>query len=230
MRATWLKLGSPLVALMMLLGLWAQGRLYAAAADATPFHARAREAIESIPDRIGDWYGTKVEVPRSARALLRPNALFSMRYRNARTGQIASLVVVQTEDARDMAGHYPPNCYPGQGWQFSRDPVRRRIDVGSGVELPVIEYTFEMEEFNNSVEIVIYNFFMLPGVGVVPDMADVRRAASDYRMRPFGAAQIQVLVDSSMPPSERDAVFKMFMQPLLPVIGLLQEGPGSSTR
>jgi hypothetical protein len=53
----------------------------------------------------------------------------------------------------------------------------------------------------------VYNFFVLPGKGIVPDMDDVQRATADYRRRYFGAAQFQLVFYSDLSQSARDSAF-----------------------
>ncbi|MFW6061969.1 MAG: exosortase-associated EpsI family protein, partial [Planctomycetota bacterium] len=97
-------------------GALAERLSYGSADEADPYHRRVAERIANIPYTIGDWKGEDVSVPRSAVELLQPNALCSRQYRNQKTGQVLSLLVVHCRDARDMTGHYPPVCYPAHGW------------------------------------------------------------------------------------------------------------------
>ena len=49
-----------------------------------------------------------------------------------------SLLLVQVRDARDILGHYPPVCYPAQGWR-----VRERGEIALGSEgIEAVLYTF----------------------------------------------------------------------------------------
>jgi hypothetical protein len=57
----------------------------------------------------------------------------------------------------------------------------------------------------------VYNFFIVPGLGVVPNIEDVRTAAGDYKRCYFGAAQFQVIIDADLPPEVRDEVFTTMM-------------------
>lgn len=208
---------SPLAALALLAGLHAQILAQPSPQDSEPYHARLRQLIADIPLRIGPWEGVDAAVPPAARALLRPNALLSRRYRHDQAPLSANLILVQCRDTRDMSGHYPPNCYPAHGWESQGEPRPRTIAVG-GHEFPVTEYRFARHEFGASTHIAIYNFFVLPAVGAVPDMAGVRRAAGDYRARSYGAAQVQIVMDASVPAADREAVARSLLEPLLPVL------------
>jgi hypothetical protein len=67
----------------------------------------------------------------------------------------------------------------------------------------------------------VYNFFVVPGRGIVPDISDVRAAASDYQRRCFGAAQFQVVMNADLPPEERDEIFTTLIGAGVDVINVL---------
>jgi hypothetical protein len=215
--------GAILLTGVLLVGLYAQTARHATAQSAVPFHDRARAAIDAIPASIGDWQwdGKETEVPPAAEALLRPNALRNRVYHNRADGWTANLIVIQCRDTRGMSGHYPPNCYPNAGWDLAQAP--RPIEMTLwGREVPVSEYQFIRREFNRSAHIVIYNFFILPGRGVIRDMEGVRAASGDYRTRPFGAAQVQVILSAAVPEGDRDAIARTLLEPLGPAVEALQ--------
>lgn len=215
---------SPLLALSLLAGLHAQIRAEPTPEDARGYHELVRRRIEEIPRRIGEWEGVDVPVPPAAMALLRPNAMFSRRYHHAATGVTASLIIVQCRDARDMSGHYPPNCYPAHGWQTAAEPEVRTVAVG-GVELPVTEFRFARRELDRNLRIAILNFFVVPARGPVPGMDDVRAAIGERSARDFGAAQVQIVLDAALSASERERAFQQLVEPLLPVLGDMRLDP-----
>ena len=63
---------------------------------------------------------------------------------------------------------------------------------------------------------------VVPGRGIVRDIQGVEEAAEDYQQRYYGAAQFQVVFQSSsseqMTREQRDEVFTTLMQPAVPVI------------
>lgn len=196
------------------------------AADAAPFHAAAANAIRSIPSQFGPWQGSDTPVPTSAQALLKPNAIVSRSYINRETDEQASLVIVQCRDTRDMAGHYPPICYPGQGW--SESPGTRRIATIAitNRELQATRYEFKRSAFDRERTLVVYNFFAIPGKGLPTDMDAIRRAAADYAARPFGAAQFQVVLfnPSSRYSAEQEiAIVESLLVPASSVVDLLSD-------
>jgi hypothetical protein len=217
---------APLVSLLLAAGLYAHMQQYQAAADAEPYHERARAVVEDIPMRFGGWEGEEVPIPPAAGRLLRPNVMLSRQYRHMETGLWAALVVVHCRDPRDMAGHYPPNCYPGNGWMQSGAPDEVMCTVDETL-YPLAEYRFSRTEHHRIATRLIYNLFVLPSAGVVTEMSEVRRATGDYRHRPFGAAQIQIIMDSSTPEAERQRILHDMVQVLTPVFDVLhisQEG------
>ena len=109
-------------------------------ANTEPYHMRIRDAADKSPDRIGDWIGQSIETPPSAIKLLRPNVIISKYYLNYVTGQWASVLIVDCSDARDLIGHYPPNCYPSQGW-IQTGAEKRDWQVGN-LNLPGTQYDF----------------------------------------------------------------------------------------
>ncbi len=192
------------------------------AGDAEPFHAAAAEAIKAIPTEFGDWVATEIPVPQSAQALLKPNALLSRGLSNRATGEQMSLVLVQCRDTRDMAGHYPPICYPGQGWIEQEERREVELSIGSR-SVKAMRYGFIRSGFDRERTLVVYNFFAVPGQGTPKDMDTIRRAASDYAARPFGAAQIQVVLPRPLDPPEERRLVESALDPLSAVVDLLSD-------
>ena len=184
---------------------------------------------------MGTWTGSNMEVPDAAVKLLHnPNALISRRYTNTprHTGhdsvgrdsigresaghqptgrgsedrQIwADLLILQCADSRDMTGHYPPMCYPSNGESLLSS---RLFHLKAGdIWIDGTEYQFEAKPGQGCERKSVYNFFVVPGRGIVAGIKDVRAAAGDYQRRYFGAAQFQVIIDADQPPEVRDDVF-----------------------
>jgi hypothetical protein len=209
-------LASPLLCLGLLGGIVAEDSTHLKPSDVEPYHATARDVIKSWPETIadGDW-STSVDenIPPSAEQLLHPNCVIDRLYTsgtirvNNRPAQ-ASLLIVQCKDSRDMAGHFPPNCYPAAGDVAIGDAEPFSFAI-SGVPAPVIgrEYHFR----RNTLPVIrrcVYDFFILPGHGFKQDMTDVRTSAGDYQQRYYGAAQFQVVMDADYPQELRESIFK----------------------
>lgn len=208
-------LASPLLCLGLLAGITAEDSTHLKPTDVEPYHAKAREVIEAWPRTIadGDWTTSiDTHLPAAAEKLLHQNGQIDRLYTsgnirvNGRPVQ-ASLLIVQCKDSRDMAGHYPPNCYPARG----DTPIEEREPFA----LRVGEHTITGYEYHfrqNSIPVerhCVYDFFIVPGVaGFIGDMADVRSAAGDYQRRYYGAAQFQVVMDADYPQELRESIFK----------------------
>ena len=206
------------VSAAILVGLWLEKSMYhVPTVDADAYHKRLKAAAAELSLEQGDWVGTDVPVPQAAAALLKPNVLMNRYYRNRVTGRRVSFLLVQCGDARDLLGHYPPVCYPGNGWlSVAHEPRDWRV---GGTTITGTQYEFARSTFDRSSSIVIYNFMVLPDGTVGRDMDSVNRSAQDYRRKFFGAAQVQVVFDSSMPRPERDRI----MDELIRVHGGLLE-------
>ncbi|MEM8737137.1 MAG: hypothetical protein AAGG38_01485 [Planctomycetota bacterium] len=124
----WLTLHSiaaPLCAGLILLGLGAINHGFPTAEDAEPYHAEVLDAVDRTPLDFGPWAGLPVDLPKSAVELLRPNAWLSRSYVDPTARRRAEFLIVQCKDARDLSGHWPPNCYKANG--YTAVGVQRRV-------------------------------------------------------------------------------------------------------
>ncbi|MEM9372304.1 MAG: exosortase-associated EpsI family protein [Planctomycetota bacterium] len=184
------------------------------------YHESIRDAAAGFPMDSGLWIGREVELPPSATKLLRPNAIIARRYQSTEhEGVSATLMVVQCADIRDMQGHYPPNCYPAHGWGQGD----RSDDAAIG-DLPALRYEFIRRSERGELGITVYNLFILPSGEVTTSMRDVRRAGSDYEARPFGAAQIQIVLDKDVPAADHEWILSEMRRIADPVVEALMAG------
>jgi hypothetical protein len=222
---------APTLCLGVLAGIvWENGR-HTRPADALPYHAAAKSAIDAWPTAIdGRWrvlQDATGAIPMEAVQLLKPNALLYREYvrpapaPGGRDMQ-AGLLVVQCRDPEDMSGHYPPNCYPRNGepleWRGARE-----WKVG-GFDRPIsgTEYRFTGGTLGSPKTTVVYNFFVLPGRGFVADMEQVREASGDYQRRHYGATQVQVLFrDPNLDQATRDEAFRALIGAAAPTLHTL---------
>jgi hypothetical protein len=158
--------------------------------QAEPYHARVRTVAHEIPISSGDWSGLDVPVPATAVDQLRPNILISRQLRNVVDGTTVGLLLVQSRDVRDLAPHYPPVCYPGQGLTLTKqEPIVLQVD---NLQIPATRYTFESNSFQADGALQVDDFMILPDGRFQPDMKGMdRRIGADQRY--FGAAQIQLV-------------------------------------
>jgi hypothetical protein len=183
-----------LIAASMLVGVAFSQRVSIDHDAVAAYHARMKRVIQSMPIDHGAWTSSEVPIPPSATKLLRPNALIAREYRTQENGGVtATILVVQCADIRDMQGHYPPNCYPAHGW--SEDEQAADASFGS---LDAVRYEFVRSTGKQGSGITVYNLFVLPSGRVTHSMDAVRKAGADYVVRPYGAAQIQVVINSGV--------------------------------
>ncbi len=217
---------APVLAAGLLLGMAAVNFSFPTAEDAEDYHQRVLTLTEAAPTAFGNWTSRPVEIPPSAVELLRPNAILSRTFTDRAGRREASFLIVQCRDARDLSGHWPPNCYKANGYTaVSADPVTWTVD---GAEFPGIEYVFEIDTAGKSSRIVVSNFMILPGVGYVRDMHDVREAGADHRRRFFGAAQLQVVTVAAYSDAQRRAIVGELITPHLPLIRSIRHLPTAS--
>jgi len=220
---------SPLLCLTVLGGIVAEDRTHLRPGDIAPYHARAKEAIEAWPKTIktseGEWTTSKDDrLPQSAEQLLHPNCELDRLYtsRAIRVNSLpaqASLLVVQCKDSRDMVGHYPPICYPAAGRpNVAKSAFKLMIN---GKPLGGTEYQFLFRKPVGEDRQCVYNFFVVPGKGIVADMDGVQEAGKDYQRRYYGAAQFQVVMDADYAQELREKIFKAIIGANLRAIEVL---------
>jgi hypothetical protein len=193
---------APTLCLGLLGGVMWENQRHLKPADTNAFHAAAETAVLQWPHTAGDWIAPKKSqpeeerLPQAAIQLLKPNVSFYRVYtRKLPTPAAAGLLVVQCRHPDDMSGHYPPNCYPRSGSKTIKEKPREWNIPGLEQPIRGMEYEFEGGTVLNPKQTVVYDFFVLPGRGMVGDMEKVRDASGDYQRRHYGAAQIQVIFD-----------------------------------
>lgn len=211
-----------MLCLGLLGGIVAEDHTHLKPADVEPYHAQARKVIEEWPKTITtpadeSWtMSTEESLPASAEQLLHPNCYICRRYTsttkviNGRPVQ-ASLLIVQCKDSRDMAGHFPPICYPAAGQPMIGEDGQQFTMNCNGVDVSGKEYLFLQKSLPVTRQCV-YDFFIVPGnkegTITVADMVGVRKAAADYQRRYYGAAQFQVVMDADYPQELRESIFR----------------------
>jgi len=226
------RLLSPLICLGLLGYVAAGQRNDPRERDFVAFHAAVKDAVNEIPTAVGAWVGENREVPASAVALLRPNAIRNIEFRNIDPTQALTwpnnvyLTIVQCQRTQDMLGHYPPRCYPSYGDTFISQKARDWKIEDSTIR--GMEYVFERNVKGTIFRRTVYNFMIVPDQGIVRDMNELVLATEDDRQRYYGAAQIQVVFVSQVgqEPSEsdRDEVFDTFVRAAWPAIQRIELG------
>jgi hypothetical protein len=174
------------------------------------YFQKVAAAATATPASFGPWVSIDSPVPPAAITMLRPNVAVSREYTNLQTGQRATLLLVQCGDARDMQGHYPPVCYVNNGYRsVAARPRDWQLD---GLSIQATEYTFSSTRPDDLRSMIIYDFMILPNGRTCRDMSGIETIARNPRKHQLGAAQLQVLVDPSIPEAQRDALFRTLVQ------------------
>ncbi len=173
-------------------------------------HARIERVLSNVPLRVGEWIGEERPLTPAAVELLRPNAAMSRSYR--RIGDPATIAVslIHCSDFRDMAGHYPPVCYPAHGWTLadsgavaagspggvgSADATETTMLSLDGIgEFPVRCYRFSrVGDGLVQIRMTVFNAFILPDGSWVTELRTIRDGASRRRLAGEGVAQLQLV-------------------------------------
>ena len=225
-------IAAPVLCLALLGGISFENRQHVPPPDVAGYHAAMKQTIENdIPYFIGPnnkWIGKDVPIPIASQKLLRLNAFVSRLYvdndpsDSSHGRHQANLLLEQCSDSSDMDGHWPKVCYPARGQKLEFEE-KRKWTIG-GMEIPLNEFHFVENANGRTNRWCVYNFLIVPQRGIKRDMADVRKAAADYRLRFFGAAQVQVLMDGDLPQTERESIFADLITPITPVIKAITSG------
>jgi len=213
---------APALGLLLLAAIAAQRLSYATPADAADYHQRVAEAVHEVPEQIGPWIGRDTEIQRAAQDLLNPNAILSRAYHHQETGQEVQLMIVHCKDARDMAGHYPPICYPANGW--TQTDLQQRAWAVDGQAIPAADYEFQMRLPAAKRRMYVLNTLVMPGDELTTRMSELRQMAADYQSHFYGAGQIQFVFDDGMSEADRKRVFKRFYRHLSPAVEAMRSG------
>lgn len=188
-------------------------------ADTTAYMARVAERIDAMPYRIGRFIGVDAEVTPGAVELLQPNRILQRRFRDPMTGEHFSLVIVHCKIAKDMAGHFPPNCYPRAGWVATKEADAISLEAADTIVNASL-YHFSLDSGLLPTQIDILNFFVVPS-GPQRYGSDMRlidlasRSAAGSRL---GAAQVQIITPRGMDPATRESIWSQTMDVALPVL------------
>lgn len=184
------------------------------------YFGQVADEVQGIPYAIEDWRGEDQEVIQAARKLLKPNAMVQRRYVRPGEGSFG-LLVVHCKDVRDMEGHYPPICYPSQGW--TADGRSSETITVDDETVPMRRYIFERNVGLETNRIVVWNVFVMPGQEhLMADIDGLTRAARSTRRAGLGAAQIQVLMPEGS--GQERPVVEACLRSLLPMIRTIAEG------
>ena len=165
--------------------------------------SKIRTAFEGLPDSLGEhqqWVKVQDdEIPPTQATMLGLNAYVSRLYQRLGTGSPrATLFIANSEDARSMAGHHPPNCYPASGWRLDDPSVGDMVITNSlAVDVPIRAYRF-FGGVDDAVQWWVVNGFLLPdgrSVATLEETRDLSARASTSRL---GLTQFQIVFQGNL--------------------------------
>lgn len=223
----------PGLALVMLVPMGLVNAKRTTVADTQPYHARVRDAANAIPRTIGGWQSEEIGLPEFALNLLKPNVIVHRRYTDPNAKRFAQLTFVHSKDARWLIDHYPPSCYPSFGWIFLAEEKEQWHTnwLPEGKMIPGAEFGFKSRNsVKENPDIVVRNFIMLHQHGMHRDHEPVHVAAADFTRRLYGAAQLSVMMDASIPRVDRDAIYSAILEAVGHAVKtVLDEGAAPTT-
>jgi exosortase len=214
---------APVAAVVLLAAALILGGFDAARpASAPEYQARVAAAIRALPYRLGRAVGLDRPVRPGALRILRPNAILERQYLDAGSGEGFGLTIVHCSDARDLEDHYPPRCYPANGW--TSGPAQELALEAQGIEVPARVYRFVRQSDRGESRARVLSFFVLPGDTISSDMSAVTAASRSTARAGLGAAHIMVSFDGG---ADDDAIRRLMgpvLEDLLPVVRTIQGG------
>lgn len=191
---------------------------------------QVQHAVNNIPYRLGDWVGEDMEIPVSAVELLHPNAILSRRFSRLIEGTSLHMLIVHCSDARDMQGHYPPICYPANGWIRAEDgsPGDTATAEIAGETLSMRIYNFRrLDEWGGERALRVFNFFLLPSGETTIDLRVVSRLVERSAFSVQGVAQVQLVMTGEMDFEKARQAAEDILNQTMPFLDQLGSGDGS---
>ena len=129
------------------------------------------KALGDFPRQLGEgdgiWVAVRdVRIPSNQERMLDLSSYVSREFQ--RLGSFpsvtATLFIAYCVDARTMAGHHPPNCYPASGWLFREDEtVRSAIIREDDYVVNYSVYQFRRGPAETKALTIVNGFFTAPG-------------------------------------------------------------------
>lgn len=225
---------APVCCALVLAAAAVQSSMLPSAADARPYHEAILQVAENTPIQVEGLKHEPMEIPQGSLDLLRANYSRAVQYTDERLNSSCMFLLIQSRDARDLDGHYPPRCYPHVSGYVEKNREAREWAI-DGMTIRGMEYTFAESDEPGAPRWVIMHFFVLPGSdapegGTTGNLSKMRQAAADYLRRHFGAAQVQLLFrETSATRAQRDAIFKRIMNAHAGLLQTILAGPEKSS-
>ncbi len=198
---------APYLVIGVMLGGWFWLQELGRASDIHTLNRRAGivAAFDAFPEQLGDegqWLLLDdVDVPTSQTAMLGLTAYISRSYsRIGVSPSVRTIVFIATAtNARTMAGHHPPNCYPATGWAMTRidGPEVQGFASTLGISLPAKIYRFTRGSENERVRWVV-NGFLMPNAGAVATLEETSVVSTRLATSWLGLTQYQIILDGDL--------------------------------
>ena len=198
------------------------------AADARPYHDTIAQVSGQTPIQVDGLDELPLEIPEGSLKMLRANMSRAVQYTDPQTGAIGQYLVIQSKDARDLSGHYPPRCYPNVYGYVEKSTKSRQWEV-NGLTIDGTEYIFAESNAADATRWVVLHCFVVPDKGTTGQLRVMRAAAADYLHRHHGAAQVQMLFrETAASPEERDDMFIRVMDANRDLMHAILDGPSET--
>ncbi len=160
--------------------------------------------LNQFPDRLGiagQWVAVQdVPVPSNQTSMLGLVGHVSRQYQRLGTSPPlrAVVFVAHARDARSMAGHHPPNCYPASGWLADTDAETEfALTNASGTELRYRLYRFSRGD-GEEVQVWVGNGFLAPGHGATSTLAETKSVSERAATSRLGLTQFQIVLPGAL--------------------------------
>ncbi|MGC8540256.1 MAG: exosortase-associated EpsI family protein [Phycisphaerae bacterium] len=204
-RPVWLAWAPAFACVILLAAIEARAYFEKPPKQAGAYLAHVHALAETMPKAFDHWIGRDVPLPLSAVHLLQPNVDFCRNFVNHQTGEQATLMVIDCSDTRNLSGHYPPNCYPGNGWIL--DKSTQKTWVINKTPITGMEYKFHRGAFDTESHIYVDDFFIMPDGKFLATEREFLHESGSFNERVFGAAQVELTLPGDMLPADRLQVF-----------------------
>ena len=165
-----------------------------------------QEALSAIPSRLiaeeGTWVRQReVAVPSRQAEIFGLSASMSAEYLRLRSRpQLRAVVfVAYCSDARTMAGHHPPRCYPASGWLMSDQKAEDdfSFERSDGRRILGTIYRF-VREGVITAELTVVNGFFASGERFFGSLVEARKVVKPALLGGKGLFQFQILFQGTM--------------------------------
>ena len=173
--------------------------------DLEGWQYKISDAVEGIPLALGKehtWLMIgEVPIPASQQRMLDLNASCSRRYQllGESPTLFVTLFVAHSRDARAMAGHYPPNCYPSSGWLMDDSESNEGeyfSELPDGTKMRLRQYSFYRPQSDARIRVI--NGFVLPGGACVSTLGEAAGVMGRAEKSRLGLIQFQMMFDGKI--------------------------------